>query len=223
MIYPFNLLGEEIYPLLGGEITKLPIYVNMSSENSELMEISRNETQREFDAYVFGKIKEAGAEFALSNYLENRSAMLCEYPQMVAEKRYYHLGLDVSAPLGTKLYAPLDGIVTISEYEEGEGNYGGMVVLEHDVGGLIFYSLYGHLNLNSLPNVGDRIKKGDNFAAIGDFEENGNWFRHTHLQVLTEAGYRDGWTNKGYCSEKDIPTIGEYCPSPTFLFRLAGK
>ena len=157
---------------------------------------------------------------AVSGYLEDRTPVLKKYPQMVKEKRIYHLGVDVSAPLGTELYAPLNGEVVMAEYEEGDGNYGGMIVLKHNVNGVVFYSLYGHLNRSILPALGTEFKRGEKFAKLGDFNENGNWFYHTHLQVLTEDGYTNGWAHKGYCSLNDIITIDRYCPNPIFMLKF---
>ena len=139
---------------------------------------------------------------------------------MVAENRIYHLGVDVTGPLGTDVYAPLPGEVVQSYYEEGDGNYGALIVLKHNINDCTFYSLYGHLNRSILPKVGTKVNKGEKFAKIGDFNENGNWFHHVHLQVFTEKGYNDGWVSKGYCSGKDLPRISKLCPNPIFLLRF---
>lgn len=219
-IYPFNLLSEEIFPLFGGKINGFPLFIDLSKDNNNVDEICNHQTQKEFNDYVFGEMSKNETNIAVSGYLEDRTTLLKKYPQMVEEKRIYHLGVDVMAPLGTDLYAPIDGEVVLSEYEDGDGNYGGMVILKHNINGIIFYSLYGHLNRNALPTIGKLIKKGDKFAKIGDFDENGNWFYHTHLQVFTENGYKNGWIHKGYCSPENIATIDKYCPNPIFLLKF---
>ena len=60
---------------------------------------------------------------------------------------------------------------------------------------------------------------GDAFAEIGDFHENGNWFYHTHLQVITQKGLDRGYLSKGYCAESDLKEMNELCPSPIPLFK----
>jgi hypothetical protein len=67
--------------------------------------------------------------------------------------------------------------------------------------------------------VGKRLAAGEAFAEIGDFHENGNWFHHTHLQVITAAGLARGYLSKGYCAEADLGEINALCPSPISLFK----
>ncbi|MDD2839553.1 MAG: peptidoglycan DD-metalloendopeptidase family protein [Rickettsiales bacterium] len=220
IIYPFNLLEEKLSSIFGNKTIGLPLYVDLSKKNKNVDEICNYKTQIEFNKYMLDELKKNNKAWAVSGYLEDRTTLLKKYPQMVSENRVYHLGLDITVPLGSELFAPVNGKVVISEYEKGDGNYGGMVVLEHNIGGLAFYSLYGHRNKNELPIVGNIIKKGEKFDKIGDFNENGNWFHHTHLQVLTEEGYKNGWVHKGYCSDKDLANIDKYCPNPIFLLKI---
>jgi len=159
--------------------------------------------------------------WGVASYLENREIVLSQCPQMVEEQRFYHLGLDIIVPLATPLNAPLDASVKESGYEAGEGNYGGNVLLMHESPYFdTFYSLYGHLNKERLPAVGTHFKAGDPFAFIGDFHENGNWFYHTHLQVITQKGFDQGYLSKGYCAAKDLAIMDSLCPSPLSLFKV---
>jgi predicted homoserine dehydrogenase-like protein len=104
-------------------------------------------------------------------------------------------------------------------YEAGEGNYGGYILLMHQSEHFdTFYSFYGHLCRDRLPLAGEEIAAGEAFAEIGDFHENGNWFHHTHIQVITAKGLEQGYMLKGYCSKDDLTTIDELCPSPLSLF-----
>ncbi|GHU49477.1 hypothetical protein FACS189459_1070 [Bacilli bacterium] len=100
--------------------------------------------------------------------------MLKDSEHMVQEKRFYHLGVDVLVPKGTQIYAPYDGKVVNSEYEDGKGNYGNFCTLEYNVNGTKFYSLFGHLSAKSLPKLKSLIKKGGKLAQIGDYNENGD-------------------------------------------------
>ena len=68
--------------------------------------------------------------------------------------------------------------------------------------------------------MGQRFAAGDPFAQIGDFHENGNWFHHTHIQVITPKGLDRGYAAKGYCSAVDLGEINDLCPSPIPLFRV---
>ena len=68
-------------------------------------------------------------------------------------------------------------------------DYGPVIMLEHKPEEHItFYTLYGHLSRESLSGIkfGQRIKKGERLAAIGESDANGGWTPHLHFQVITD-------------------------------------
>lgn len=220
MMYPYLVYDPAVtvHPVFP-ELTGRPYIADLSHENSVLSEIDERD-QRRFQAIL--ETEMGGTHtWGVAGYLERRDTLLRNCPQMVAEKRFFHLGLDVIVPLGTRLCAPLPATVVESGYEAGDGNYGGFVLLEHaDPRFDTFYTFYGHLCKNSLPGSGQAVAAGDPFAAIGDFHENGNWFHHTHFQIITRRGYENGYLSKGYCSERDLAEMDALCPSPLPLFRV---
>ncbi|WP_022665210.1 peptidoglycan DD-metalloendopeptidase family protein [Desulfospira joergensenii] len=220
MKYPYVAYSDkvEIQPLFKG-LAGDPLVVDMSV-GSPLFDQVDILNQKAFQAWLDKTMKNRFS-WGLASYLEDRETILKHYPQMKEEQRYFHLGLDIIVDLGTPLHAPLDSVVQESAYEEGEGNYGGNVLLRHESPHFeTFYSLYGHLNREKLPAPGKIFKAGEPFAWIGDFHENGNWFYHTHLQVITQKGIDQGWLSKGYCSARDLAIMDGICPSPLSLFRV---
>lgn len=219
MYYPFMLFNEftehcPIFPGLRGD----PFFADLSWR-SQLLENSPMRDQKAFQK-ILEKIMAPKHTWGFSPYLERRDTLLADCPQMAAEKRFYHLGMDIIVPVGTSLCAPLKAVVVESGYEDGEGNYGAFVLLRHDCQNVApFFSLYGHLSLQHLPTEGQRLGAGEKFSTIGDFSENGNWFHHTHLQVITEKGLAEGYLSKGYCTKSDLSEMNELCPSPVPLFR----
>jgi len=206
---------QPIFKNLKGD----PLIADMS-ENSSLFNAIDVRDQKGFQSLLDEMMKDRYS-WGVSSYLENRKTLLSQCPQMVEEQRFYHLGLDIIVPLDTPLHAPLDSTVKESGYEQGEGNYGGHVLLMHHSPYFeAFYSFYGHLNRDKLPKIGTNIKAGDEFARIGDFHENGNWFFHTHLQIITQKGLDLGYISKGYCSAGDLTQMDKLCPSPLSLFRV---
>ena len=219
MRYPYlayhpGITIHPVFPDLKGE----PYILDLSSDSS-LLRIPGSEDQRVFQQILDREMEDFS--WGVSSYLEDRRILLKDCPQMMREKRFYHLGLDVIVPPGTALCAPLPGTVHDSGYEEGSGNYGGYAVIKHDsLPGAPFYSLYGHLKRSSLPVPGSTVPAGAVFAETGEFGENGGWFYHTHIQVLTEAGMEAGMQSKGYCSEEMLSRIDALCPSPLSLFKI---
>lgn len=209
----------EIAPLFKN-LQGIPLVVDMS-DRSPIFEGMEVRDQREFQCRIDRLMAEDKHSWGVSSYLENRQKVLSDCPQMVREQRFYHLGLDIIVPLETSLYAPLVATVAESGYEAGEGNYGGYVLLRHESPVFdTFYSFYGHLQQKSLPSAGSQYNAGDEFARIGDFYENGNWFYHTHLQVITKKGLEQGYQSKGYCTAADLAVMDDLCPAPLSLFRI---
>lgn len=213
--YPYAVYSRKIRlaPLftdLQGE----PFPIDLSVSNRILADIDVRD-QKSFQSLLERQMA-PDFTWGLGGYLERRDTLLRDCPQMVTEGRYYHLGVDIAVPLDTALHAPLEALVTASGYEEGEGNYGGYILLKHPGGANFdsFYSFYGHLNPYSTAPVSTRLKAGEPFARVGDFHENGNWYYHTHMQIITESGLKAGYLHKGYCAEKEIGGIFALCPDP---------
>ncbi len=219
-MYPLNLLNSNtvIHPIFGEQLRGEPHIFNFSSGNPRCASYDK----RNFDVFqrqIMDELRNSGAEWGIGRYLEERRNLLSDYPQIVNEGRIYHLGLDIIVPPGYTLFAPIDGRVWRADIEEGVGNYGGFLILEHHQGDTVFYSFYGHLVSDHLVHEGDTVKGGDPIGIIGERENSGGWFTHTHLQILTERAIREGREMKGYISANDLPQLEQLFPSPYPLFR----
>ncbi len=72
----------------------------------------------------------------------------------------FHPAIDVSAPLGTKVTAPADGVVLSVG---PKGAYGNAIVVDHQYG---IVTRYGHLSGFAV-KPGQRIKRGDILGYVG--------------------------------------------------------
>ncbi len=72
-----------------------------------------------------------------------------------------HYGMDVSAVIGTPVYATADGVVAISSYHMA--GYGTMVQLRHPFG---FGTIYGHLKSFTC-RPGQAIRRGELIGYVG--------------------------------------------------------
>lgn len=86
-----------------------------------------------------------------------------------------HDGIDISAPAGTPIVAADDGeVVHSSNTIRG---YGNMIIIKHQDG---FYTIYAH-NAENLVKVGDRVKKGDTIARVGNTGNASGY--HLHFEI----------------------------------------
>jgi murein DD-endopeptidase MepM/ murein hydrolase activator NlpD len=211
--YPYILFSAGMKPAPLFRHSGDPYRLCLSSDNEQIRDLDPTQPSR-FQDIIDRDIK-GRYTWGLSPYLEKRDRILRHFPQMVSEKRFYHLGVDILLEENTPLFAPLTGSVTEAGYEEGMGNYGGHVILEHSMPDRDpFFTLYGHLDPGSIPTKGKRLKAGDLLGRIGGFSVNGGWYTHTHLQIITCFGAQEGFLYRGYCSEKDLKRIHLLCPSP---------
>ncbi len=138
------------------------------------------------------------------------------------EARTIHLGLDVFAPAGTPVRAPLDGRVHSLQLNDNAKDYGPTLILEHrPEAGLAFYTLYGHLALPVLDQLkpGETIRSGDLLATLGAKKVNGGWAPHLHFQVILDLMERNG-DFPGVCAKSDAAHWLTLCPDPRPLLGL---
>ena len=143
---------------------------------------------------VFAVIREAGAVLGAGGYDEARllyAAGTFAGGEVTDERRTVHIGVDLTLPSGSPLYAPFDGVVHGFEDTTARLDYGPVIVLRHEIPGdepLAFYTLYGHLDRQSLRGLclGQRVEGGERFAAVGAPPENGDWWPHVHVQIITD-------------------------------------
>lgn len=137
------------------------------------------------------------------------------------ESRSIHLGVDYWLPEYTAVHALFDGEVVIAVDNSKYKEYGGLLVLKHDIDNLTFYTLYGHLTVASATQyqLGDHVKKGNKIAELGNTIENGSWVPHLHFQIMLSLfNYTDDYPGVTYLSEIEI--WKSICPNPNLLFKL---
>jgi len=138
-----------------------------------------------------------------------------------AEPRRLHLGIDIWGKPHTKVMAPMDALVHSFAFNNAFGDYGATIILTHNLQGETFYTLYGHLSLNSIKNIqeGDRIKKGDVFAEFGIPFENGQWPPHLHFQVIMNMEGKKG-DYPGVCKFSERERYLSNCPDPDLILQM---
>jgi len=176
-----------------------------------------------FEAYIEKHLLKNKAKVAFGGYIEERSLynQSAIFNNDTSDERNIHIGLDLWIKAGTPVLAALDGKVYGFDYNAGVGNYGPTIVLEHKIENQFFYTLYGHLSLESMENieVGEVFKKGQQLATLGDASVNGGYSPHLHFQIIKNI--QDNFSDyPGVCSKKDLDYYIENCPDPNLLLKI---
>ena len=93
-------------------------------------------------------------------------------------QRDFHAGIDISTPIGTRVFAPADGVVLSAAVS---GAYGNSIIVDHGYG---VVTRYGHLDAYAV-RPGQRVRRGDLIAFVG------NTGRSTGPHLHYEVGVRD--------------------------------
>lgn len=89
-----------------------------------------------------------------------------------------HAGVDISAPGGTPIYSVAAGQVTVAAYSTD--GYGNKVVIQHNVNGRVYTTLYGHMSSIAVKK-GDVVTKDTVIGYVGSTgRSEGN---HLHLNL----------------------------------------
>jgi peptidoglycan LD-endopeptidase LytH len=223
-IVDFNPETEKITPL------------NLSKTNIDLSEDIFSSTEL-FSNYIDKLRKTATAKFLIGGYAEDRemykrSALFSFEKQNLnkqvenvvvtnAEPRRLHLGIDIWGDAGTKIYAPLGGMVHSFANNNNFGDYGATIILQHQLNTVTFYTLYGHLSLNDIANlkVGHFFTRGQCFAHFGNPFENGNWPPHLHFQIIEDIAFKEG-DYPGVCKLSEKKKFLSNCPDPDLILNM---
>jgi murein DD-endopeptidase MepM/ murein hydrolase activator NlpD len=114
-----------------------------------------------------------------------------------------HKGVDLTAPIGTDVYAAMDGrVVTAAKHRQ----YGNYVMIDHGNG---VETLYAH-NSKLLVEVGDIVRKGQKIAEVG---RTGNATGpHVHFEVRLQG-----------LAQNPLPMLNDTEEIPTEMMALNGS
>ncbi|WP_177213191.1 peptidoglycan DD-metalloendopeptidase family protein [Celeribacter neptunius] len=179
-------------------------------------------SDRAFDAWFDGLREGEEMLYGYGLYGEKRRVYMADQYRDASgpEPRSRHLGIDIFAPAGTSVTAPLPGYVHRVAYNADPLDYGHTVILRHATeDGLPFWTLYGHLGQ---PHVaeGDEIAPGQTIAPLGDWHENGGWAPHLHFQLITSLLAQTGGNFYGVGHDSLWPVWAGISPDPNLILRL---
>jgi murein DD-endopeptidase MepM/ murein hydrolase activator NlpD len=151
-----------------------------------------------FSGYIEGQLQQNNARYGIGGYGEHRTiykvSKVFDGDAENEEPRRLHLGIDIWGKQLTAIMSPMDGIVHSFAFNNNFGDYGATIILVHRLDDISFFTLYGHLSLNSIKNLnkGQRIERGETFCEFGIPIENGHWPPHLHFQLIIDIENYEG-------------------------------
>ena len=198
----------------------IPLDLSIKNENFTKHAI---DNATDFEQYIENYLDENNAKVAFGGYNEIRNLYKRSdiFNDSKTEERNIHIGLDLWIKAGTPVLAALDGFVHSFNYNTGVGDYGPTIILEHKIENQRFYTLYGHLSLESISDIaiGDIFEKGQQIATLGDASVNGDYAPHLHFQIIEKISQTFG-DYPGVCSENDLKHYLKNCPDPNILLKI---
>ena len=214
-VVPFNPKTDKLAP------------IDLTANNKELTEEIFNDTE-EFTAYIESKRREKKAKYLIGGYNElralyGRSELFSgeSSGSNGSEPRRLHLGVDVWGEKKTTVHAPMDALIHSFGFNHHYGDYGVTIVLLHQLDGLRFYTLYGHLSLKDIEQIeaGRTVHAGTRFAQLGEPHENGHWPPHLHFQIILDMESREG-DYPGVCKYSEREKYLNNCPDPDLILQM---
>ncbi|OMQ09114.1 peptidoglycan DD-metalloendopeptidase family protein [[Flexibacter] sp. ATCC 35103] len=198
------------------------IPLDLSITNHELVE-SKPENAVEFENFISNYLEKNNAQVAFGGYIEGRTLYQRStiFKNDSIPERNIHIGLDLWTKVDTAVLAPLNGKVHSFKNNVGLGDYGPTIILEHIVENEKFYTLYGHLSLESIENlsVGKVFNRGQQIGTLGNSSVNGDYAPHVHFQIIKNIEEYHG-DYPGVCNTNDLNFYIENCPDPNLLLKI---
>ncbi|MEO8713021.1 MAG: peptidoglycan DD-metalloendopeptidase family protein, partial [Parafilimonas sp.] len=210
-VVPFNAENDKL------------LRMNFTVTNTELNNEILEDGDR-FASYIKQKIIDADALYGIGGYAEyrsfyNRSDMFDAAPGI--EPRRLHIGIDIWGEAGTPVYAFMGGMVHSFAFNDHFGDYGATLILLHQLDGIAFYSLYGHISLSDINDIqaGEYVIRSKEIAHFGKPAENGSWPPHLHFQIIHDLEMNRG-DYPGVCSYSERDKYLKNCPDPDLVLNM---
>lgn len=198
------------------------VFIDLSASNKELSKLNITDASV-FENYIEDYLTKNNAKVAFGGYQEIRNLYKRStvFNAENSEERNIHIGLDLWIKAGTSVQAALDGTIHSFQNNTDLGDYGPTIILEHLFETVKFYTLYGHLSLESLNDklIGTEVKKGEIIAKLGLPPINGDYAPHLHFQIIIDIENKTG-DYPGVCNIKDLKFYTTNCPDPNLLLKI---
>lgn len=209
------------------------LQLNFTTENKELTTEMIADTAT-FSQYINNKLSAANARYGIGGYNEDRilykrsshfesvgSKVVTVGEDLAVASRSIHLGIDIWAAAGTKVFVPIGGTVHSFANNDHYSDYGATIILQHQLETVVFHTLYGHLSMADLVNMqeGKYISRGELLGHFGEPNENGNWPPHLHFQIIDDMRIKKG-DYPGVCTIDESEKYLHNCPDADLILNM---
>ena len=222
-IFSEILLQQENIKVIAPEIdVNNYVALDLSASTTDLIKLPLTDAQL-FEEFIENYLNENNAKVAYGGYLEHRNLYQRStvFKDANVEERNIHIGLDLWIKAGTPVLAALDGTIHSFQNNTALGDYGPTIILKHEIETEIFYTLYGHLGLESLSGKteGQKVSKGEVIGQLGSAPINGDYAPHLHFQIIKDLQEKKG-DYPGVCAKRELEFFKENCPDPNLLLKI---
>lgn len=174
-------------------------------------------------SHINNYLKSHSKQVAYGGYLELRSLYnrSHHFHKHMENQRNIHLGIDFWCTANTPVLSAFDGTIHSFKNNIAFGDYGPTIILEHCFDGMTFFTLYGHLSLDSIDHleVGVEVKANEIIGYLGTADVNGDYPPHLHFQIIKDLQGNFG-DYPGVCNVNEIDFYKENCPDPNLILKL---
>ncbi|MDI9257757.1 peptidoglycan DD-metalloendopeptidase family protein [Flavobacterium sedimenticola] len=193
------------------------------SVTNEKLALQQLNASKDYEHYIQQHLDQHQAKIAFGGYNEIRNLYerSTVFKKENTDERNIHIGLDLWMNEAAPIYAALDGTIHSFQNNDALGDYGPTIILQHEIEGYLFHTLYGHLSLDSLNNkkAGQAVAKGERIATLGLPPINGDYAPHLHFQIIIDMENKQG-DYPGVCSSKTLAHYLRNCPDPNLLLKI---
>jgi len=201
------------------------IPIDLSVDSPDLLGVNI-ENSNDFENFINKYLDKNDSKVAYGGYNEERNLYKRSenFNVEAYDERNIHIGIDLWIEAGTTILAALEGEIHSFNNNLGLGDYGPTIILKHRIEDHVFYTLYGHLSVESITDIetGTVFKKGQAFATLGSALVNGDYAPHLHFQIIKDLDFNYG-DFPGVCSKTRQKYYLENCPDPNLLLKLPSQ
>ncbi|MEY4432278.1 MAG: hypothetical protein RLZZ44_408 [Bacteroidota bacterium] len=196
------------------------IPIDLSIDNQKTQPLV---TAKDYSEFIQNHLDNNRGKIAFGGYQEIRNLYQRSsvFNDKNSEERNIHIGLDLWINESASVHAALDGTIHSLQNNTALGDYGPTIIIQHQMEGHLFHSLYGHLSEESLmgKQIGDPIKQGGRIGNLGLPPINGDYAPHLHFQIIIDMENKLG-DYPGVCNTKMLDYYSINCPDPNILLKI---